>query len=178
MEALVEPVKPYENFPVLLVLCAVLVNVAIYALGVGILSGFGNILAALYLLYCLGVEIHVMKMSCIDCYYYGKRCALGRGKVAPFLFKQGDPKRFTSKCISGKELLPDLLVLLFPLGGGIALLSRDFSWRLAMLLVILLALSFGGNYLVRSRIACKYCRQRELGCPAEKFFGQQRKERL
>jgi hypothetical protein len=26
----------------------------------------------------------------------------------------------------------------------------------------------------RSRIACKYCKQRELGCPAEQFFGNQR----
>jgi hypothetical protein len=174
VEALVEPAKTYENFPFSMVLVAVLVNVSIYALGVAILSGFGNIVAALYLLYCLGVEIHVMKMSCVDCYYYGKWCAFGRGKVAPLLFKQGDPKRFTSKCMSWKELLPDIFVLLIPLVGGIALLIQGFSWIMAMMLVALLALSFGGNYIVRSRIACKYCRQRELGCPAEQFFGKQR----
>jgi hypothetical protein len=174
MEALVESVKPYENFPFSMVLFAVLVNVSIHALGVVILSGFGNIMAALYLLYCLGVEIHVMKMSCADCNYYGKWCAFGRGKVAPLLFKQGDPKRFTSKCISWKELLPDMLVLLTPLVGGIALLIQGFAWSMAMMLAALLALSFGGNYLVRSRIACKYCKQRELGCPAEQYFGKQR----
>lgn len=174
MEALMETVKSYENFPFSMVLFAVLVNVSIYALGVVILSGFGNIMAALYLLYCLGMEIHVMKMSCVDCYYYGKWCALGRGKAAPLLFKQGDPKRFTSKCVSWKELLPDMLVSLIPLVGGVALLIRGFSWSLTLMLAALLALSFGGNYLVRSRIACKYCKQRELGCPAERFFGKQR----
>jgi hypothetical protein len=174
MEALVESVKPYENFLFSMVLFAVLVNVSIYALGVAILSGFGNIMAAFYLLYCFGNEIHVMKMSCVDCYYYGKWCALGRGKVAPLLFKQGDPKRFTSKCISWKELLPDMLVLMIPLVGGIALLVQGFSWSMATMLAALLALSFGGNFIVRSRLACKYCKQRELGCPAEHFFSKQR----
>lgn len=169
-----ESVKPYENFPFSLVLFAVLVNVSIYTLGVVILSGFGNIMAALYLLYCLGVEIHIMKMSCVDCYYYGKLCAFGRGKAAPLLFRQGNSNRFTSKCISWKELLPDMLVLLLPLVGGIVLLIIYFSWSLSMILVALLALSFGGNYIVRSRIACKYCKQRELGCPAEQLFGKQR----
>jgi len=47
-----------------MILIAVLVNVSIYALGVVILSGFGNIMAAVYLLYCLGVEIHVLKRGC------------------------------------------------------------------------------------------------------------------
>jgi hypothetical protein len=169
-----EPVRPHENFPVSMILFAVLVTVSIYALGVVILSGFGKSMAALYLLYCLGVEIHVMSMSCVDCCYYGKWCALGRSKVAPFLFRQGDPKRFASKCMSWKELLPDMLVLLIPLVGGVAILIQGFSWSLAMMLAAFLALSFGGNYLVRSKIACKYCRQRELGCPAERFFGRQR----
>jgi len=169
-----EPDRSYENFPLSMVVASLLVTVSIYALGVAILSGFGIIMAALYLLYCLGIEIHVMKMSCVDCYYYGKWCAFGRGKAAPLLFKQGDPKRFTSKCISWKELLPDMLVVLFPLVGGIALLIRGFSWSVALMLAALLALSFGGNYIVRSRIACAYCRQRELGCPAEQFFGKQR----
>lgn len=169
-----ESLKPYEDFPFSKVLFAVLVNASIYALGVVILSGFGNSMAALYLLYCCGIEIHVMKTSCVDCYYYGKWCAFGRGKVAPILFQQGDPMRFTSKCISWIELLPDMLVLLIPLIGGIALLIHGFSWIMAMMLAALSVLSFGGNYIVRSRIACKYCKQRELGCPAEQFFGKQR----
>ncbi len=164
--------RSYEDFPFPMVLFAVLTSVAIYVLGVVILSGFGNVIAALFLLYCVGVEIHVMKMSCVDCCYYGKWCAFGKGKVAPLLFRQGDPKRFAAKCISWKELLPDMLVLLIPLAGGVALLIRDFSLGTAIMLAGLLALSFGGNYVVRSRIACKYCRQRELGCPAERLFAK------
>jgi hypothetical protein len=168
--------EPYENFPFSMVLPAILVSVSIYALGAAVLSGFGTVVAGLYLLYCLGVEIHVMKMSCVDCWYYGKWCAFGRGKIAPLLFKQGDRARFASRCITWKELLPDMLVVLIPLAGGGVLLVRDFSGSLALMLLALTALSFGGNYLVRGRIACKYCRQRELGCPAEQFFSKQRAE--
>ncbi|HWR72711.1 MAG TPA: hypothetical protein VN604_06050 [Nitrospirota bacterium] len=170
----VEEIKTYENFPVRLVAVAVLVNISIYAVGAIILSGYGNLAAALYLFYCLGNEVHVMKMSCVDCYYYGKWCALGKGKAASFLFKRGDPGRFTARAISWKELLPDMLVLMIPLVGGIALLIQGFSLSRLLMLAFLLALSLGGNYLVRSKIACAYCKQRELGCPAEQFFSKQR----
>jgi hypothetical protein len=167
-----EPIKAYDDYPRRLVGISVFVSVSIYALGAVILSGFGNIMSALYLLYCLGNEVHVMKMSCVDCYYYGKWCAFGKGKVAAFLFRQGTPGRFAAKSISWKELLPDMLVVMIPLVGGVVLLIRDFSWNTALMLAVLLALSFGGNYVVRSQVACKYCRQRELGCPAEQFFGK------
>ena len=67
-----------------------------------------------------------------------------------------------------------MLVLMIPLVGGIALLIQGFSWSMALVLAVLPALSFGGNYFVRSQIACKFCKQRELGCPAEQFFNKQR----
>ncbi len=165
-------IKAYENFPVRLAGISILVAVSIYTLGTYILSGYGPLAAAFYAACCLGNEIHVMRMSCVDCYYYGKRCAFGRGIVARYLFKRGDPGRFTAKSISWKELLPDMLVLVIPLLGGIALLVQKFSWSTAMALAVLLGLSSGGNYIIRTKIACKYCKQRELGCPAEQFFGK------
>ena len=163
----------FEKFPAPMIVFAVLVNLSIYSLGAYILAGYGPLMAAIYLLYCLGNEVHVMKMSCVDCYYYGKWCALGRGKVAQLLFKRGSPESYIAKTISWKQLLPDMLVLLIPLVGGIALLVQGFSWGLSLMLAVLLILSFGGNYFVRSQIACKYCKQRELGCPAERFFNKQ-----
>ena len=169
-----DDVTPCENYPVSMIFTAVLVNVSIYALGAAILSGFGNIPFALYLFYCLGMEIHVMRKSCVDCYYYGKWCAFGKGKAAPLFFEKGDPRRFSAKQISSKDLLPDLLVPLIPLGGGVALLVLNFSWTVTIMLAALLALSSSGNFFVRSKLACKYCKQRELGCPAEQFFGKQR----
>ena len=167
-----ESLKPYENFPAAKVVPAVLLNVSIYALGASILSGFGIPAAVLYLFYCLGAEINVMRTGCVDCFYYGKWCAFGKGKAAPLLFKRGDPARFPAKSMSWKDLLPDMLVAFVPLAGGITLLIQRFSWGVTLMLALLLVLAFQGTSFVRSKMACKYCKQRELGCPAERFFSK------
>jgi hypothetical protein len=39
-----------------------------------------------------------------------------------------------------------------------------------VLVVALIFLGFAGNAYVRSRLACRYCTQREIGCPAQKLF--------
>ncbi len=149
-----------------------LVTAATYALGAFILAGFGSVMAALYVLFALGHEVHVMKKSCVDCFYFGKWCAFGRGKLAALIFRQGDPKRFPEKTVTLKDLTSDLLVVIFPLLGGAVLLIQHFSPATAVALALFLALSFGGTYLIRSRVACLGCKQRELGCPAEQFFAK------
>ena len=162
-----------ENYPARLVAVSVLVTLAIYAVGALILSGFGPGFSIAYLLFLLWNELRVMKLSCVDCYYYGKRCAFGRGKVASLLFRKGAPARFAAKPITWVQLLPDMLVPLLPLVVGAILLVREFDWLRALLLALLIAGASYGNYFVRSTIACRYCKQRELGCPAEKLFGNQ-----
>jgi hypothetical protein len=166
-----EEIRTYESYPSRMVAASLLVTFTIYASGALVLSGFGPVMTLSYLLFILWSEVRVMRMSCVDCWYYGKRCAFGRGKVAALLFRKGDPARFAAKPITWVQLLPDMLVPLLPLVGGIVLLIRDFVlWR-AALMVVLLAGAPYGNYFVRSSIACRFCKQRELGCPAEKFFG-------
>ncbi|MBM3130137.1 MAG: hypothetical protein FJ009_16120 [Chloroflexi bacterium] len=164
----------YENYPIRIVVLSGAIAFSIYAIGTFILAGFGILIAALYVLYCLGVELAILKGSCVHCYYYGKVCSFGRGKLCALFFKRGDPQNFLRRQISWKEILPDLLVALVPLLGGIALLIREFSWIVAGAMVVLVLLSFGGNALVRGSFACKFCKQRELGCPAEKLFSQSR----
>ena len=74
-----------------------------------------------------------------------------------------------------KDIIPDFLTFIFPLIGGIALLISNFSWLIIVLLVILVILGFGGNAVVRGSFACKYCKQREIGCPAERLFSKTKK---
>jgi len=72
--------------------------------------------------------------------------------------------------------MPDFLIFIFPFVGGIILLVKDFSWLLAAILTVLLILSFSGNAIIRGQFACKHCKQREIGCPAEKLFGKKKKQ--
>lgn len=166
-----EQVKVYERFPFWIVGLSNFVGVAIYLVGAYILAGFGLWLAGLYLLYCLGLELRLLKAGCVNCYYYGKACGFGKGKLCSWLFKKGDPRKFSETDISWAGMLPDLVVLLWPVVVGIVLLVQNFSWLLAGLLVLLVVLSMSGNALIRGSLTCKYCRQRELGCPAARLFG-------
>jgi len=164
--------KVYENFPVWIPLLSCVHSISIYAIGTFIFYQLAIFFAVLYLLFCLWFEFRTLQKSCVNCYYYGKICGLGRGKLSPLFFKKGNPERFTEKDISWKDLIPDFLILIFPLVGGIIILIMDFTWLILVLMVILVVLSLGGNALIRGSLACKYCKQRELGCPAEQFFNK------
>jgi len=160
----------YERFPGWIVLMSNLVAVGIYAIGVTIMAGFGMWSAAAYLVFCGWVEYRLLRHSCVNCTYYGGTCAFGKGRLCALLFAQGNPKRFGETEISWIDLVPDFAVSLLPAAGAIVLLIADFRWILLALLAILLGLFSGGNSFIRGSLACRHCRQRELGCPAQKLF--------
>ena len=168
--------EAYDNFPLWIPLLSCVLSLSIYALGTYIFSQLDFFFTVLYLMFCLWVELRILKGSCVNCYYYGKTCGLGRGKLCALLFKKGNPEKFAEKEISWKDLIPDFLVLIFPLVGGIIILIRDFTWLIMALMVILAMLWFFGNALIRGSLACKFCKQKELtGCPAEQLFNKQSK---
>lgn len=161
-----------ENFPLRMVAVSDTVMLGIYAIGAYIMFDICHVWGWLYLLYCLAVEIRVMRASCIHCYYFGKWCGMGKGRFAAVFFKKGDPVRFLEKQITWASLLPDFLVSLVPFIAGIYLLLTGFNWLMLILLAALFFLTTTGNGFVRSNIACKFCKQGELGCPAEKLFAK------
>ena len=159
----------YENYPLWMVILSNALSISIYILGAFILYGLGIIFSVLYLVFCLVMEIRLMKKGCVNCYYYGKTCAFGKGLLSSYFFKRGNPELFTQKNVSWYTVLPDFLVFLFPLAGGIIILINKFSWIILLLMIIILILGSGGNAFIRS-FTCKHCRQRELGCPAAELF--------
>ena len=166
-----EKVKPYECFPIWIVILSNFVGLSIYLIGAYVLAGFGLWMSGLYLLYCFGLELRLLKGHCVNCYYYGKICGFGKGKLCSWLFKQGEPRKFTETEILWTNMLPDFIVLLWPVLAGIILLVQNFTWLLIGLLALLVVLSLSGNAIVRGSLVCKYCRQKELGCPAARLFG-------
>ncbi|OHB73288.1 MAG: hypothetical protein A2Z25_09550 [Planctomycetes bacterium RBG_16_55_9] len=165
-------ITAYERFPSPIVFLSNLLSISLYAIGVYILGRCGIFWMVLYLLYCGWIEIRLLRHSCASCYYYGKVCAFGKGKLCALLFKKGDPQKFAEVQVRWRDLVPDFLVSIFPLIGGIVLLVMDFNWIILTLLIVLLVLSSAGNAFVRGSFACKYCKQKELGCPAEKLFNK------
>jgi hypothetical protein len=166
--------RSYDNFPAWIVILSNLFAGLVYVSGMYILSGFGIAWSLLFLVYFLVMEYRLLRKSCRDCYYHGKRCGFGKGVICSWFFKPGVPSRFRDKKASWKDIIPDFLVVFIPLGGGIILLVRDFNWLLLAVTLAMVLVYFGGNGFIRGNYACRYCKQKELGCPADKLFNQDR----
>ncbi|MBN1621235.1 MAG: hypothetical protein JW871_01440 [Endomicrobiales bacterium] len=156
----------YEDYPKSIVLLANFISLSIYLIGAYIMSQTGTLWLGFYILYCLWVELKVLKRSCVNCFYFGKSCGLGRGQVCSFLFKKGDPEKFVERNISWIDLAPDFMVFIVPLICGIVLLIINFDILILIAILILAVLSSAGNAIIRGSFVCKHCKQKELGCPA------------
>jgi len=165
-----EKIDYYENYPTRIVFISTLLSVFIYLIGAYIIYQTGIVWLIIYLCYLIFLEIRLLKKSCIDCYYFGKTCAFGKGRISCLFFRKGDSKRFSQKKASWKDILPDLIAALVPAIICIFLLFINFNILLLSLLILLIVLGSFGNGFVRGKLACKYCKQRELGCPAEQLF--------
>ncbi|MFH1226370.1 MAG: hypothetical protein V1701_00525 [Planctomycetota bacterium] len=128
-----------------------------------------------YLAYIAVLELRLLKGHCVDCCYYGKYCAFGKGKLSRWFFKPGQPERFKCNQITWKDIVPDFLVGIIPIIASIGILIKGFDWLLLGCVILLALLISLGNSLVRGSMACKYCRQRELGCPAQRLFDKSTK---
>lgn len=132
----------------------------------------GLALSILYLAYILILEYRLIRYHCVNCYYWGKTCGFGKGRISSMFFKRGDLSRFCAKDMSWKDMIPDLLVTLIPLVTGIVLLIIKFDGVLLLAILILIGLTTVGNGFIRGHLTCKYCKQKELGCPAYSLFNK------
>ena len=160
----------YDNYPFRIVFISGLFSLFLYAAGAYIMFQAGWIWLVLYIWYVIWLEVRLLLKSCVNCWYYGKVCAFGKGKICAIFFKQGDPKKFNEMKITWVSMLPDLLVALVPVVTAIVLMIVNFSWVVLGLMLVIILLTSAGNGFVRGSLACKYCRQREIGCPAVKLF--------
>ncbi len=160
----------YKNYPLWMVFLSNLVSIGIYLAGAFIIYQAGIAWFILYLIFIGIMEFRLIKGHCINCYYYGKTCAFGKGRISSIFFKKGNPQNFCKKKITWKDMIPDLMVSLIPAIVGIILLIKNFSWILLLSVIILFILAFPGSGMIRTKLACRYCKQRKTGCPAQKLF--------
>jgi hypothetical protein len=160
----------FENFPGWMVVICNAVGLAIYAIGLYLTARLGTVWGALYAAYCVWMEWRLLSRSCRSCYYFGKRCGFGKGRLCSWFFTKRTEATLRKRPISWRDVAPDFMVSLIPLGIGIIILLRGFSWVVLLLTVAVAGLGSVGTGLVRGQLACRYCRQRELGCPAEELF--------
>lgn len=169
-----ETTHRFENYPIRIVILSNLVSFSIYGLGCFIVSGLGWAIMLAYLLFILIFEIRLISSHCTSCYYWGKTCGFGKGRISSWFFKRGDPTKFCAKDMTWKDMIPDIVLSLIPIVIGITLLILKFNMILLSSLLLLSLLTTFGNGYVRGELVCKFCKQKELGCPAEKLFNKEK----
>ena len=98
---------------------------------------------------------------CNRCAYYGHRCALAMGKIAPLLRRKGDEAKY---CRTKPQLAAVILLgisFLIPIAGGLWLAFQGNLLWPVLFGIFLLALA-----LPHPRLMCRYCEQRERGACA------------
>lgn len=168
--------EAYESYPLSGVFLCNLMEAVIVLLGLFILWPYGIVVPVAYLLYALVMEFRVIRKSCVNCYYYGKRCFSGKGLCSARLFKRGDPRRFAKTEITWVTILPDFMVSVVPIVLGAILLAIKFDWALLGAVAAIGILGFPAQGIIHGW-GCGHCKQRELGCPAEKLFGGKKGEK-
>ncbi|MHB8894369.1 MAG: hypothetical protein ACYC99_04210 [Candidatus Geothermincolia bacterium] len=150
-----------EEYSVAAVIDTNLAMVLWIALGTDACYFFSHIVAWVYLgIAVLLVFVVLRKLVCTNCYYYGKRCATGWGKLASMMFKRGDIERFNDSI--GVTLAPVIygLLTVVPLVLGTIATVMHFSWLKVLVLAGLALVGFYSGSVGRKK-SCKACKMRE-----------------
>ncbi|MFW9906069.1 MAG: hypothetical protein ACFFFH_17230 [Candidatus Thorarchaeota archaeon] len=154
-----------ENYPIKIVCVSATLTIISYLLGTIVFYVFNPVLGLLFLLLAVFTLIISMKFRCTSCYYLGKYCNFGLGKLAAILFKKEDSNEFSNP----KKVIPTAILsfgtMLLPVIAGIGLNLFDFSLGYLSLLIIYILFGIVPNFLVRGNF-CDKCMQGQLGCPS------------
>jgi len=164
----------YENYPFGIVCTSIVLTVLSYTVGTVIFYLINSLLGIGYIILCLISIIIGIKFRCTFCYYYGKRCSSGLGKMAKLFFKKGNPNEFRNPKNLMLPAIFSFSVLFLPLIGAIILTIIRFSWIFLILFASYLIIAVVSGFVLKKNLFCKYCKQGKMGCPA--YEGMQRKK--
>jgi hypothetical protein len=145
----------YHSFPMSTVFLRNLLNLIIFGLGAGLLSGFGSWAVITYLAFCAVMMLWVLRFFCRYCLYYGSTCVAGFGRIVPLLFQKGPAESFPSSAWCS---VPMLLSFVVPTLGGLYLLIRSFSVTTLVVLILFLVACFVVSPILMNTRGCVHCR--------------------
>lgn len=118
----------------------------------------------IYLAFGLTMAGWVMRVVvCGNCYYHGKLCHVGWGKLSALYCRPGDISRFGKGM--GGAMIPVFygLMAVVPLVFGILSAVKSFSILKAGLILLFLFLVLMSSFVLRKK-GCEACRMRNV-CP-------------
>jgi len=155
-------VEGNESFPLSLIIRENLLYLTIWVLAGYLLwpvwthSGL-PLLTIVWVIMIVIIQILLKKHLCSGCYYYGKLCHLGWGKISSALFKQDSGNLKTGMNLSFFYIIPPPVILLTSLVFAIINNSSWTYWFVLVLYVIFNAVSFPAR-----KKSCSLCVMREV----------------
>ncbi|NIO22919.1 MAG: hypothetical protein GTN38_02730 [Candidatus Aenigmarchaeota archaeon] len=165
--------KTFEKYPVWMMLVYYFFSFSVYLAGLYLLYLILPLFALLFFIYILYLEVKLLREGCVRCYYYGKRCVCGKGKVAKVFFKKDEKRKFYEREVTMKDMIPSFLPMIITLIAGMYLVIQGLpiiNFPVIGIAVWPLIVTFFGNPIIYGKMSCPHCKQRELGCPACEFF--------
>lgn len=154
-----------ESYPKYIIVIRWIILLLAFALGIYILLELHHTLAILYIIYSVIALTLILPLSrCVSCFYYGKFCNTGWGKIAAYLFKKGDEARYVDNY--NYVIFLHLLWLIPLLAVFLQLVRGRNIWVLVIFVAYILVLLV--EKIVLKKLCCKRCHQREF-CPALPF---------
>jgi len=156
--------KGLDEFPKNEIILENLTMVAWVALGVIAAWLFSPIAAMVYAAFAvLMVGVILRKLVCANCYYYGRWCHIGWGRLSSLLFRKGNVADFGRGI--GMKLAPLTYALLTAIPLILLIIStvqRFMMSKLGLMALLLLVSAYGGG--VGRKKGCSNCKMR-LTCP-------------
>lgn len=118
-----------------------------------------------YAVFLLASVLSVLVWVCTRCGYYGRRCALGLGRVVAAVFPRRSEDEFLRTSAQIVALLALVVAILLPVLGGVALLIAGLSTLRLLSVAGTVGLLLAG-VLPHPRLVCSHCGQAGRGiCP-------------
>lgn len=154
--------KGLEEYPLSVVLIENIVLALWIVLGTIFVSQISVIIGLIYIACALIVILVVMrKLLCTHCYYYGKRCHVGWGKISSILYDKGNLDEF-STCV-GQKIAPiffGLLALIPMIFGSISLLKNFMISKLILMILLLGTILYSS--IVTRKESCGKCKMKNV----------------
>jgi hypothetical protein len=154
-----------ETYPIKIVCLSASLTIISYLAGAFVLYFFHPVLSGLYLILAVLTLVVSMKLRCTHCYYLGKYCNFGLGKVADIFFSKGDPEEFSNPRKVNVTATFSFGTMLIPIFVGVIIFITNINLFNLGLVVGYILIGIAPNFLVRGNF-CEKCMQGELGCPA------------
>ena len=154
-----------ENYPIKVVCVSASLTILSYLIGSIVLYVLNPLLGMLFLLLAISTIIISMKLRCTHCYYLGKYCNFGLGKLAAFFFQIGEPSEFKNPRKVIITAIFSFSAMLLPIIAGIIFILIDFSILNIGLFLGYILFGIVPNFFIRGNL-CDKCVQGKLGCPS------------